>query len=110
MTNVPLPQGVTQQQVERLLSKKTPRVSSQGQFTELGRLQTTDSTQIVLSQVYRDGSCQGLSISKFITTDKYTGFGKGVYIPLADSPDFLHLFPKDDLQDAVDTYPEAVQS
>lgn len=68
-------------------------------FKEIGRMPVSDTTEVVLSEVYRDKELRGFTIGKYITTLTYTGFAKGaVYIPEDLLPDFLKLFPKDDLQ------------
>lgn len=102
---ITLPPGCTSSDVDRLIKEKAaPKSGPQGEFKELGRLRTTDSTEVVISQVYRGAECKGISISKFITTEKYVGFGKGVYLPNEDIASFLKLFPREELQWAIDTY------
>lgn len=68
-------------------------------FKELGRIRTTDTTELVMSEVYEGRECKGILLSKYITTEKYTGFAKGgVLIPSDSTIDFLKLFPKEDLE------------
>ena len=70
-------------------------------FKEIGRLQTSDAVEIVLSGVYRDDKLTGYSLNKYVTSEQYTGFGKGVYIPEDLLIEFLKLFSKGDLQSAL---------
>ena len=70
-------------------------------FKEIGRVRTSDSIEVVLSELYRDGKFRGYSITKYVTSDEYTGWSKGVFIPEDMIIDFLKLFPKDDLEFAL---------
>ncbi len=70
-------------------------------FKEIGRLQTTDSVEVVLSEVYRDKELQGFSITKYVTSEKYTGWSKGIFIPEDLLIEFLKLFNREDLECAL---------
>lgn len=72
-------------------------------FKELGRIKTTDASSIVLSEMHRNGNLDGYLVNKYIVTEKYTGFGAGgVTIPEERIVEFLKLFPKDLLKDALE--------
>ena len=88
----PLP-GETKEWVEIKMQKSD--------FKEVGRVRTSDSTEVVLSELYRDRKFTGYSITKYVTSDEYTGWSKGVYIPEDMIIDFLKLSPKDDLEFAL---------
>jgi len=72
------------------------------EFKEIGRIRTSDSVEVVLSELYRDGKHVGFSLNKYVTSEEYTGFGKGVYIPEDLFIEFLKIFPKEDLQLALE--------
>jgi len=73
-----------------------------GEFKEVNRLETSDSSAIVLSEL-RDGKeLKGWVLNKWITSEKYTGFVKGgIMIPEEQLTDFLRLFPQDELKNAL---------
>jgi len=65
------------------------------EYKEIGRISVSDSTYIVLSSVHSDGELKGYNISKFISTEHYTGFAKGgISIPADSLEDFLGTFSK----------------
>uniref|UniRef100_A0A6M3MDL0 Uncharacterized protein n=1 Tax=viral metagenome TaxID=1070528 RepID=A0A6M3MDL0_9ZZZZ len=63
------------------------------QFVEVSRVKVSDSTEVVLSQVIpnNDGEVSGVNINTYITSDRYTGFTKGVFIPTDKVEDFKKL-------------------
>lgn len=63
------------------------------QFVEVSRLRVSDSTEVVLSQVVPndDGEVSGVNINTYITSNRYTGFAKGVFIPTDKVEDFKKL-------------------
>jgi len=63
------------------------------QFVEVSRVRVSDSTEVVLSQVVPndDGEVSGVNINPYITSNRYTGFGKGVFIPTDKVDDFKKL-------------------
>lgn len=63
------------------------------QFVEMSRLRVSDSTEVVLSQVVpnNDGEVSGVNINTYITSDRYTGFTKGVFIPTDKAEDFKKM-------------------
>lgn len=73
--------------------EKSPRAS----FKEIGRLKTSNTATIVLSETYREGKLVGYNINKWIDTKDFTGFTKGIFIPKDLLTNFLYIFPKDDL-------------
>lgn len=50
-------------------------------FKEVGRISVSDSTQLVVSTVTKGGKVTGYNINKYITSNKYTGFTKGNFLP-----------------------------
>lgn len=64
-------------------------------FEEVGRIQKTDSTAIVISKVIVDGIETGRIVNKFIDSDKYTGFAKGgIIIPKEDIEELISFLTK----------------
>lgn len=53
-------------------------------FNEVGRVAISDKTEVVISNAVENGKKVGITINKFITTDRYTGYGKGIMIPAKD--------------------------
>ena len=51
------------------------------EFKEVGRVKASNATDIVISRVVESGITKGFNINSFVTTAKYTGFIKGVYVP-----------------------------
>ena len=65
------------------------------EYTELGRVRTSPSIEVVISTVERpdatDGNSEiaGITISKYITSERFTGFSKeSVFIPTDQIPAF----------------------
>lgn len=75
------------------------------EYKEIGRVRVSDKVEVVLSEVHRNDKLQGFSLNKYVTSDEYTGFGKGVFIPDDKLIDFLKLFGPEDLQYALDDIP-----
>jgi hypothetical protein len=63
-------------------------------FTEIGRVAITDKKSIVVSSVERDGVFAGININGFISTERYTGYSKGVFIPADKVAEFVQLINK----------------
>lgn len=80
--------------------KKRP-FSSATSFEEVGRIPISDKNTIVISRCYRGGDYRGVSVNKYVTSEDYTGFSKGTFIPEENIVPFLKLFDKGDLQDAL---------
>ena len=57
---------------------------------------------MVVSEVLREGIPVGISFNKYVETEKFTGFTKGLMIPDELIPEFLKLFTKIDLELALD--------
>jgi len=70
----------------------------QGTFKEVGRLRTTDTTELVLSEVHSGEKLRGYAVSKYVTSEEYTGWSKGIFIPEDLLIEFLMLFDKEDLE------------
>jgi len=73
-----------------------------GDFKEIARIKTTDTTDLVLSEINKSGEVSGFAINPFITSEKYTGFGKGIGIPADELINFLAMFSTDDLKAAIE--------
>ncbi len=58
-------------------------------FKEVKRVKVTDSKDLVVSQVIDGTEVKGFNINSFITTEKYTGFTKGIMIPAAQVEEFI---------------------
>ena len=71
-------------------------------FEEVGRVRVGDSTEVVLSRVVRGKEFRGYSVTKFVTTPEFTGWAKGTFIPEDYITDFLKLFPKKELEYALE--------
>ena len=71
---------------------------SRASFKEIGRIKTSNSATIVISETYREGKLVGYNINKWIDTETFTGFTKGIFIPKDLLTNFLILFPKDSLE------------
>lgn len=67
-------------------------------FKEVDRIKVSDTTDIVLSEVYREEKMTGYSLNKYIKTEDYTGYSRGIFIPDDMVAEFLKLFPKDILE------------
>ncbi len=63
------------------------------QFVEMSRIRVSDSTEVVFSQVVPndDGEVSGVNINTYITSARYTGFGKGVFVPTDKVEDFKKM-------------------
>lgn len=63
------------------------------QFVEASRLRVSDTTEVVLSMVVpnKDGEVNGVNINTYITSARYTGFTRGVFIPTDKLDDFKKL-------------------
>ena len=63
------------------------------QFVEMSRVRVSDSTEVVLSTVVPkdDGEVSGVNINTYITSERYTGFTKGVFIPTDKVGDFKKM-------------------
>jgi len=72
-------------------------MTGKAEFKELARTRISDSTEIVLSEVHKEGGMTGYNINRFVNTDGFKGFTKGISIPPDMLTDFLKMFPKDNL-------------
>ena len=64
------------------------------EFNEIGRVKVSEATDVVVSKVVEDGELIGVNINKYVTTDKYTGFAKGVFVPTERIDDFKQLIAR----------------
>jgi len=72
------------------------------EFEELGREKVSDSTEIVISIARRDGKLIGYNINRYVNTEGFQGFTKGILIPDDMLAPVLALFPRDSLTLAMD--------
>lgn len=73
------------------------------EFKEIGRVKINDTTWIVISEMLKGKDCKGYSISKYQESEAYTGWMKGgVSVSSEYVIDFLKLFGKDNLKEALD--------
>ena len=50
-------------------------------FKELARVTVAPNRDIIISEVIEKDEVKGININSYITTEKYTGFTKGTFIP-----------------------------
>ncbi len=75
------------------------------EFKEKGRIQTSDTTDVMISEVIKKGKLSGYITTKFIhktEPDGFEGPTKGVFIPVDDIQDYLAIFDKSDLEAAIE--------
>ena len=63
------------------------------QFVEMSRVRVSDSTEVVISQVVPndDGIVSGVNVNTYVTSNRYTGFAKGVFIPTDKVEEFKKM-------------------
>lgn len=61
------------------------------EFEEIGRQKLNDTTQLVISTVRANGEITGMNINTYITSQSYTGYAKGVFIPNHAIAGFINL-------------------
>jgi hypothetical protein len=65
---------------------------SEAEFTEIGRVKVSPTTNIVLSSVERIGEgIVGININGYIVSARYTGPTKGVFVPNDKISEFVKL-------------------
>ncbi len=75
------------------------------EFKEKGRIKTSDTTDVMISEVWKKGEITGFVTTKYIhktTEDGFEGPTKGVFIPVDDIQDYLAIFDKFDLEAAIE--------
>ena len=65
--------------------------NNNAQFEELGRIQITDHTQIVVSKVVKEEVTVGYSINKHVESENFKGFTKGVMVPAEYLEKFMDI-------------------
>jgi hypothetical protein len=70
---------------------------SKAEFKELNRLQISDSVDLVLSEVSKEGKMVGYNINRYVNAEGFQGFTKGIQVPGDKLTEFLKLFPKENL-------------
>ena len=61
------------------------------EFKQVGRIQASVTRGVVVSKVVENGEVKGININSYVTTDSYTGFTKGTFIPVDSIADFKAL-------------------
>jgi hypothetical protein len=74
--------------------KRSFKMDSKAEFKEIGRIKTSDATEVVLSKVIKEGREVGMTLSPYISSVRYTGFGKGVSISRDMYQEFAELIAK----------------
>lgn len=67
-------------------------------YKEVGRVRVGESEEAVLSECYTGEEMRGYFLNTYITTLKYTGPTKGLFLSEDIVVDYLSLFPKEDLE------------
>ena len=75
---------------------------AKGEFKEVARVKTTDSTEIILSEIIKGKEVTAFALNPYITSERYTGYGKGFSIPSDMLSEFLAMFDETDLKMAID--------
>ena len=55
--------------------------SPKAEFGEVGRVRVSPTTEVVVSTVTKDGCIEGITVNTYVTTAKFTGYTRGVFIP-----------------------------
>ena len=63
-------------------------------FNEVGRVHINNSREVVISEVVDENVVMGININSFVVTNKYTGFTKGVFVPVTSIKNFNKLVDK----------------
>jgi len=63
-----------------------------GVFHEVARIRLSDATDLTISEVNKYGQLTGYSLTKYVRTQRYTGYGRGVFIPIDKVREFLTKF------------------
>jgi len=66
--------------------------STEGIFNEVARVRLTSATDLTISEVTKYGMLTGYSLCKYVRTQRYTGYGRGVFIPIDKVGEFLTTF------------------
>ena len=72
------------------------------EFKQVGSIVSSDTTEVILSEFRRNGKLVGYYINKYVTTEKFTGYTKGIFIPIDELTSFLMLFPQEQLAYAIE--------
>lgn len=80
---------------EEKVEKKPYR--SKAEFRELNRLSVSDTVDLVLSEVSKEGEMVGYNINRYVNAEGFQGFTKGIQVPENMLTEFLKLFPKENL-------------
>jgi len=73
-----------------------------GDFKEIGRLKASNTTEVVVSELHRANKIAGYTVTRYIKSEEYEGWSKGVFVPLDRMVEFLKLFPKEMLEGALE--------
>ena len=62
------------------------------EFEEVGRIQVSPTVAVVISRTKKNGELTGYSLNKYLETDDYRGFVKGIFISISKYEEFmLHM-------------------
>jgi len=82
--------GMTRPIMTQLGGAAQPR--EEGIFNEVARIRLSDTTDLTISEVTKYGQLTGHSLCKYVRTQRYTGYGRGVFIPLNKAREFLTTY------------------
>ena len=60
-------------------------------FKEIKRLTVAPNRDIVISELIEKDELKGLNINCYVTTEKYTGFTKGTFVPVDKIGEFKEM-------------------
>ena len=76
------------------MSKEKKIKEENTKFTEIGKVEISDKKSIMVASVERNGVFAGININGFISTERYTGYSKGVFVPADKVAVFAQLIGK----------------
>lgn len=60
-------------------------------FKEVGRVQLSDTTALVVSEIRNGKAKEGYAINPWITTDRYSGPTKGFKVPIGKGKEVVQM-------------------
>jgi hypothetical protein len=63
-------------------------------FKEIKRITLTDKADLVISEASENNTLTGVTICRYIKTEKYTGFTKATLIPVANLDEIIKELAK----------------
>lgn len=73
-------------------SSSSVHTQEEGDFTEVIRIPLSTKTDLTVSEVVKHGVVVGYSLSKYVRTAGYTGYSKGIMIPIDKAAEFHRKF------------------